>query len=197
VHFLISSGNGVNEVCRALYLFLNWLEKRYSFDIAKIEQANCKNCYNSVLIESEDMGLLKLLGTHLWQAQSPFRPKHKRKNWYFSLSLADESQDIKIDESKIIYQTMRSPKKGGQHVNKTSSGVRAIYKPLSIEAVSFDERSQHLNKSLALKRLKEKIYKLQSTKAKESIQNRWQNAKSIQRGNEIKIFKGAKFIEKK
>jgi len=147
VHFLISSGNGVNEVCRA-----------------------CKNCYKSVLIE---------------------------KNWYFSLSLADESQDIKIDESKIIYQTMRSPKKGGQHVNKTSSGVRAIYKPLSIEAVSFDERSQHLNKSLALKRLKEKIYKLQSTKAKESIQNRWQNAKSIQRGNEIKIFKGAKFIEKK
>ena len=49
-----------------------------------------------------------------------------------------------LDESKIVYKALKSPKRGEQHVNTTNSGVRAIYLPLKIEAISFDEQSQHL-----------------------------------------------------
>ena len=189
----ISSGNGVDEVCRAIYHFLNWLEKRYSFEVVKIEYAKCKDCYKSVLLKSDDSALLKLEGTHLWRSQSPFRAKHKRKNWYFSLAIIKEQDSISFDESKVIYQTMKSPKKGGQHVNTTCSGVRAIYEPLNIEAVSFDERSQHLNKKIAKARLLEKLDKLWQTELKNKQLLLYKSLKDIQRGKEILTFIGEEF----
>ena len=189
----ISSGNGVDEVCRAIYHFLNWLEGRYSFEVLKIEYAKCKDCYKSVLLESEDNALLALEGTHLWRCQSPFRAKHKRKNWYFSLNVLKEQNRISFDESKVVYQTMKSPKKGGQHVNTTCSGVRAIYEPLNIEAVSFDERSQHLNKKCALKRLKKRIQELEVANIFKQKGKQWQSGKELERGNSVLVFKGENF----
>jgi len=122
----ISSGSGVDEVCRAIWHFVAWLEVRYDFTMVQCEYARCEEGYRSVVLKSNDERLRTLEGTHLWRCQSPFRPKHKRKNWYFTLQINDEdNKRIHIDESKIIYQTMKSPKKGGQHVNTTSSGVRA------------------------------------------------------------------------
>ena len=191
--FQISSGNGVDEVCRAIYHFLNWLEVRYSFEVVKIEYVKCKDCYKLVLIKSLDKRLLELEGTHLWHCKSPFRPKHKRKNWYFSFKLLKEPKELRVDESQIIYQTMKSPKKGGQHVNTTSSGVRAIYKPLNIEAISFDERSQHLNKKRALKRLLEKLARINEQHIQQSKFNSYKSAKEILRGGEVLKFTGEEF----
>ncbi len=190
----ISSGNGVDEVCRAIYHFLNWLEKRYSFEVVKIEYAKCKDCYKSVLLKSNDSALLELEGTHLWRSQSPFRAKHKRKNWYFSLNILKEQNRISFDESKVVYQTMKSPKKGGQHVNTTCSGVRAVYEPLNIEAVSFDERSQHLNKIRALERLIKRVQELELANAFKQKSEQWQSGKEIERGNSILVFEKESFI---
>ncbi len=190
----ISSGNGVDEVCRAIYYFLTWLEGRYSFEVLKIEYAKCKDCYKSVLLKSSDEALLKLEGTHLWRCQSPFRVKHKRKNWYFSLAIIKEQDFISFDESKVIYQTMKSPKKGGQHVNTTCSGVRAIYKPLNTEAVSYDERSQHLNKKRALERLRNRVEELEVANASKQKSKQWQEGKELERGNCILIFESERYI---
>ena len=191
--FQISSGNGVDEVYRAVYLFLDWLEKRYSFEVLKIEYAKCKNCYKSVLLKSEDKRLLDILGTHLWQCKSPFRPKHKRKNWYFSFKLIKVSKELKIDNSKIIYQAIKSPKRGGQHANTTNSGVRAIYKPLKVEAISFDERSQYLNKKIALKRLLKKLAIINQEQIKKDKANYYKSAKKLLRGEELLTFIGKEF----
>jgi len=195
----ISSGNGVNEVCRAVWHFKNWLEKYYDFEVIKLQEAKCKNGIKSLLIQSNDQRFYELEGTLLWKAQSPFRPKHKRKNWYFSLKCYEEEYSELVDESKIIYQTMKSPKKGGQHVNTTCSGVRAIYPPLGIEALAYDERSQHRNKSLARVRLLQKIEFMETNKLKELLQDRWKSGKEIERGDEVLVFEGEKFaiIKKK
>ena len=189
----ISSGDGVDEVCKAVYHFLNWLEGRYSFEVVKLERAKCKNCYKSVLLKSEDKALIELEGTHLWRSQSPFRAKHKRKNWYFSLNVLKEQNIVSFDESKVIYKTMKSPKKGGQHVNTTCSGVRAIYKPLNIEAISFDERSQHLNKKRALNRLKQRVLELKVANASKQKSKQWQSEKQIKRGDALLVFLGENF----
>jgi len=191
----ISSGNGVDEVCRAVYHFLNWIKSRYSFEVVNLEYAKCKNCYKSVLLKSSDRALLELEGTHLWRCQSPFRANHKRKNWYFSFDLIEESNKKSFDKSKVVYQTMKSPKKGGQHVNTTSSGVRAIYKPLNIEAVSFDERSQYLNKKRALERLANKVKELELKDATKEKSKQWRDGKMVERGNSVLIFEGENFIE--
>ena len=99
----------------------------------------------------------------------------------------------KIDEKKVHYETMKSPKKGGQHVNTTSSGVRATYKPLGLEAVAYDERSQHRNKKIALFRLMEKMEKYHIDKMHKKEKDRWREGKNFERGNAILVFEGDDF----
>lgn len=195
MHIYISSGNGVDEVCRALYHFLQWLEERYTFEVVRLEYARCEDGYRSILLESKDERFVALEGTHLWRCQSPFRPKHKRKNWYFSLTIVQPPKSIEIDESKVEYHTMKSPKKGGQHVNTTCSGVIAIYEPLKIEAVSYDERSQYQNRKKALARLKQKVQELAQHKVLEQKSQQWREGKQVVRGNSVMVFEGEGFRE--
>ena len=191
----ISSGNGVDEVCRALFHFLHWLEGKYTFEVVTLEYARCEDGYKSILLESDDEAFTAIEGTHLWRCQSPFRPKHKRKNWYFSLDIIEEQRVIDIDKSKVIYQTMKSPKKGGQHVNTTSSGVRAIYEPLGIEAISYDERSQHQNKKIALKRLMQKVQMIEDDHKSSQKSEHWRKGKLLERGKSVMVFEGEGFRE--
>jgi len=50
-------------------------------------------------------------------------------------------------------QTFRSGGKGGQHQNKTDSGVRIIHRESGAIGESREERSQHQNKKIALRKL--------------------------------------------
>ncbi len=56
-------------------------------------------------------------------------------------------------------QTFRSGGKGGQHQNRTESGVRLVHLPTGIVVSSREERSQYRNKSIALQRLREELEK--------------------------------------
>lgn len=51
--------------------------------------------------------------------------------------------------------TFRSGGKGGQHQNKTESGVRVVHPPSGAVGESRDERSQHVNKRTAFQRMAE------------------------------------------
>jgi ribosome-associated protein len=57
-------------------------------------------------------------------------------------------------------QTFRAGGKGGQHQNKTESGVRLVHLPTGITVVCRDERSQHLNKMRCLDTLQKRLAKL-------------------------------------
>ena len=56
-------------------------------------------------------------------------------------------------------ETFRSGGPGGQHQNTTESGVRLVHLPTGVRASSRDERSQHRNRALALKRLRARLEK--------------------------------------
>lgn len=72
-----------------------------------------------------------------------------------------EMQDVNINKADLQVDTFRSSGAGGQHVNKTESGVRFTHLPTGIVAESTDGRSQHKNREIALTRLYQKVYDAQ------------------------------------
>lgn len=72
-----------------------------------------------------------------------------------------EMDDVDIKKSDLKVDTFRSSGAGGQHVNKTESGVRFTHLPTGIVAESTDGRSQIKNREIALQRLYQKIYESQ------------------------------------
>ena len=72
-----------------------------------------------------------------------------------------EMEDINIVKSDLRRDTFRASGAGGQHVNKTESGVRFTHLPTGIVAESTDGRSQHKNQDIALQRLYAKIHESQ------------------------------------
>lgn len=69
-----------------------------------------------------------------------------------------ESDDELLRECEV--DTFRSSGPGGQHVNKTESAVRLTHVPTGIVVTARQERSQHQNKALCLRKLRERVEQL-------------------------------------
>jgi peptide chain release factor 1 len=85
-----------------------------------------------------------------------------------------EEEEIDIRKDDLKTDTFRAQGAGGQHVNKTESGVRFTHIPTGIVAESTDSRSQHKNREIALQRL---FVKIQDAAREKS----YQEQKSIRR----------------
>lgn len=66
-----------------------------------------------------------------------------------------EDDDSLLAECRV--ETFRSGGPGGQHQNKTESGVRLTHEPTGVTVTSRDSRSQHRNRATALQRLREAL----------------------------------------
>ena len=70
------------------------------------------------------------------------------------IELPESDEDL-LRECEI--DTFRASGPGGQHVNKTESAVRLTHKPSGVVVTCREERSQHQNKAVCLRKLREKI----------------------------------------
>ncbi|MCB0859016.1 MAG: PCRF domain-containing protein, partial [Solirubrobacterales bacterium] len=75
-----------------------------------------------------------------------------------------EPEDIDIRKDDIKTDTFRASGAGGQHVNKTESGVRFTHLPTGVVAESTESRSQHKNREIAMGRLIQQIREAQVQK---------------------------------
>lgn len=137
------------------------------------------------------------LGTIRWIGTSPFRPHHRRKNWYVSVQKATTPDDVPdLKESDIRYQAMRARGPGGQHVNTTDSAVRATNTPTGLSVVAMEERSQHANRKLARVKLATILQERQEAAGSRARTDSWRRNRQLERGNEVKTFKGPAFKER-
>ncbi|MDQ1231550.1 peptide chain release factor H [Sphingomonas sp. SORGH_AS_0879] len=134
------------------------------------------------------------VGTIRWIGTSPFRPLHKRRNWFAGvqpIQIDEQSPDLR--EQDIRYQTFRASGPGGQHVNKTDSAVRATHLPTGLVAVSQDQRSQFANKKIARLKL---AAALDDRRRAGEIQGKravWDQNRELERGNAVRTYEGERF----
>src|SRR3989442_3547093 len=77
---------------------------------------------------------------------------------------------------------------GGQHVNKTDSAVRLTLLPSGTVVACQNERSQHKNKSMAMKILKARLYELERQRQDEKMAELTKGKKEIGFGHQIRSY---------
>ena len=152
-------------------MYTRWAEKR-GFKVAMTEQsegeqAGIKSCTLQIT-GTDAFGWLKTeTGVHRLVRISPFDAAARRQTSFASIyvyPVIDDRIEIEINPADLRTDTFRASGAGGQHVNKTESGVRFTHIPTGIVAASTQDRSQHKNRAIAMEMLKARLYELELRK---------------------------------
>ena len=130
-------------------------------------------------------------GIHRLVRISPFDSNRRRHTSFASVWVYPEIDDkiqVNINDSDLKIDTYRASGAGGQHVNTTDSAVRIKHIPTDIVVQCQNDRSQHKNKSYALKMLKSRIYEYELQKRKEKENTVNDQKQQIGWGSQIRSY---------
>lgn len=198
----ISAGRGPVECARAVTLVAREF-CRYcagagiGVELTESEPHNgFDDCYMSMIFSLDGEITERLIGewegTVLWLAtRNPYRPGHKRKNWFVKVHFFDAVELPEISEKDLEYESCRSGGKGGQNVNKVETAVRVVHRPTGLAVKCSDERSRYRNQALARERLLLKLHRLSQEALAGARSEQWRNHDRLERGNPVRKFTGA------
>ena len=205
IRLLLTSGDGPRECRRAVMLVLQRMKKeamglKISLEATLAGDTDTDDHASAIIrLTGSASGQLaqRWTGTIQWTAQSPFRPHHKRKNWFVGVfELAEEDAGMEeLHPADLKYEAFRAGGPGGQHQNTTDSAVRLTHLPSGLSVISRDERSQHRNRQLALARLQDRLFLERAASQARSKSSENLLHKQLERGNPVLSFKGDRFIE--
>ncbi len=178
-----------------LRMYLRWCERKgYKSEITEYQpgdEAGTKGV--TFTVEGPyAYGYLKAeKGIHRLVRISPFDANSRRHTSFCSVFVFPElSDDVDVDlqEKDLKVDTYRASGAGGQHVNKTDSAIRITHIPTGIVVSCQSERSQHKNRSTALKQLKARLYELEMEKKESEAEALAGEKKDIAWGSQIRSY---------
>lgn len=138
-------------------------------------------------------------GSALWVGRSPFRPEHRRRNWFVQVTRIDPPEAADGDElaaprpEELEVTAMRSGGAGGQNVNKRSTAVRVRHLPSGVEVVAREERTQAANRRAALARLAWLLRERAEARRGAGLRAQWDAKGQVLRGDPRRVFRGPEF----
>lgn len=195
----VQAGTGGTEACdwaqMLVRLYTRWAE-RHGFSVDLIDELrndeagirsgtlHIKGEYAYGYLQSET-------GVHRLVRISPFDSNARRQTSFAAVDVTPEIEgtiNIEISDDELERETFRCGGPGGQHQNKTESGVRFRHIPSGIAAESRSERSQHKNSALALSLLKSKLYKIEEQKLKAEVEKAYDEKGEVAWGFQIRNY---------
>ena len=135
----ITSGRGPVECCRVVVLVMQKIIEQarklgLETELVEHEDGPQDGCMFSATLAVQGDGISLLTdeweGSVLWVAQkNPFRPWHRRKNWFVGVHAFKPLEKAQVSERDITYDTLRASGPGGQNVNNVETAVRATHRP--------------------------------------------------------------------
>ena len=176
-------------------MYLRWCERK-GYKVQLVDQLEGEGAgIKSVTFTVEGpyaYGYLRAeAGIHRLVRISPFDANARRHTSFASVFVYPDIEndiEIEVDEADLRVDTYRSSGAGGQHVNKTDSAVRLTHLPTGIVVACQNERSQHKNRSMAMKILRARLYELEMEKQKEKMEVFTKTKKEIGFGSQIRSY---------
>ena len=177
-------------------MYIRWADSKDESNVILLqetrgEEAGIKSCTLKISMDYSYGWLKKESGIHRLVRISPFDSNKRRHTSFASVWVypeIDDKIDVEIKDSDLRIDTYRASGAGGQHVNKTDSAVRITHLPTNIVVQCQSDRSQHKNKSNAMKMIRSRLYEAELQKRKENDNIKNKEKKDIGWGHQIRSY---------
>jgi peptide chain release factor 2 len=178
-----------------LRMYLRWAERNkfqsVITDRLEGEGAGIKSVTFEINGENVYGQLQSEVGVHRLVRISPFDANARRHTSFASVFVYPQiDEEIKIDirPEDLRVDTFRASGAGGQHVNRTDSAIRMTHLPTGLVVQCQSERSQHKNRSTAMKQMRAKLYEYEMDKKRAAEQKVEDTKLGINFGSQIRSY---------
>jgi len=178
-----------------LRMYLRWAERNkfqtVITDRLEGEGAGIKSVTFEINGENVYGQLQSEVGVHRLVRISPFDANARRHTSFASVFVYPQiDEEIKIDirPEDLRVDTFRASGAGGQHVNRTDSAIRMTHLPTGLVVQCQSERSQHKNRSTAMKQMRAKLYEFEMDKKRAADQKVEDTKLGINFGSQIRSY---------